>query len=146
MRYLVLLVVASVFFAGCSSSEKLVRDHPVEEGVLKYEFMVDQNYQVVYRKLLKQGKACVSPGLTAQMIVQGELFNDIKAADITVVLYGIFSQHPHIQVTIESIEQDGANQDKTKVTVTNTLPRWNAYTRAIKTWVVDGSTNCSVID
>jgi hypothetical protein len=141
MRYLVLLVLGLGFFAGCSSSEKLVRSHPVEEGTLRYEFVVEQDYQVVYRKLLKQGQACVSPGLTAQMIVEGELFDDIKAADITVVLYGIFSQHPHLKVAIKSTEQD-----KTKVTVTNTLPRWDSYARAIKTWVVDGSTNCSIPD
>lgn len=132
------LLISAFALAGCSSSETII-DEPVKESTLKYDFVVEQNYQAVYRKILKQGRDCIKPGLTAQMVVHGELFNDIKAADITVVLYGIFSQYPHLQINIEAI-----GTGKTKISVSNKLHRWNTYAKAVKTWVDGNSTRCAV--
>ena len=136
---LFLLMTSIAALAACTS-EQYLKDEVVEESVLKYDFVAEQNYQAVYRTILNQGQLCIKPGLTAQMVIQGELFNELRSADVTVVLYGIFSRYPHLKVTIEAI-----SRDTTKVSVTNTLPRWDSYAKAIKTWVDNGSTACTEI-
>lgn len=139
MKALVILVAGFIALVGCSSSE--INNQVTENSTLEYSFEVEQNYQAVYRKILQQGRDCVKPGLTAQMVVEGALFNELQAADITVVLYGIFSRYPHLRINIIAT---GANN--AKVTVSNKLPQWNSYARAIMTWVNGDSTRCAVSD
>lgn len=140
MKSSVLLIIGIFVLVGCTASETII-DEPVSESVLKYDFVVEQNYLAAYQKILKRGRECIKPGLTAQMVVEGSVFNESQVADVTVVLYGIFSRYPHLLIKIEAIEKN-----RSKVSVSNTLPRWNAYAKAVNTWVDDKTSSCTTTD
>jgi hypothetical protein len=132
MKYILVSIVLLV--AGCVNPTKQV---PTEEQFVEYSFNVDQNYQAVYQRILEMGRACTGAQFTAKMILQGEIYDDIKAADISVMLSGFFSASHYMTIRIDTIEQD-----KSRVKVSNKLPRWNNYARAVKGWVLEDSTEC----
>ena len=138
-KLITVFIFVIVMLVGCGSSQKRAEKTPVKDHLVEYVFEVDQNYQAVYRHILSQARACVKPVFTGKMIVYGELFSDIKAADIAVALKGFFSENRHLQIKIEE-----AANNKTKVEVSNKFRKWNAYARAVKAWVVDKSTACEV--
>jgi len=134
------LIAVLLIVNGCGSSSKQPTPSAAETNV-DYTFEVDKNYQSVYRHLLEQGRACTKPQFTAKMVVNGELFEDIKAADVSVVLMGLFSNNHYLKIRVDS-----TGDSKSRVHVSNQLPRWNGLAMAIKGWIVDGSTNCEVTD
>lgn len=141
MRLLLISFVCSLIVAGCGSSSKQSSTPEVKNQDVDYTFEVDKNYQAVYRHVLEQARACTKPQFTAKMVVNGELLEDIKAADISVTLQGLFSNNHYLKIRIDSV-----SDARTKIHVTNKLPRWNGLARSIKTWVVEGSTKCEESD
>ena len=139
MKITTILVAIVIIVSGCGSAGKKMATSATEEKNVDYTFEVDKNYQAVYRHLLEQGRACTKPQFTAKMTVSGELFQDIKAADISVVLMGLFSNNHYLKIRVDAI-----GDKKSRIHVSNQLPRWNDLARAVKGWVVDGSTQCEV--
>lgn len=128
-----------VIIAGCGSSGKQPAEAVQGAPDIEYTFEVDKNYQAVYRHILEQGRACTKPQFTAKMVVNGELLTDIKAADISIVLMGLFSNNHYLKIRVDALEEN-----KSRIQVSNKLPRWNDLARAVKGWVVDESTQCEV--
>ena len=141
MKIITTFVAVLLIVSGCGSSSKQPTASEVADKNVDYTFEVNKNYQAVYRHLLEQGRACAKPQFTAKMVVNGELFEDIKAADVSVVLMGLFSNNHYLKIRVDSI-----GDSKSRVHVSNKLPRWNDLARAVKGWIVDGSTGCGISD
>src|SRR5690606_29081674 len=76
-----------LMLAGCAPATlQGVRDLGPEKA---YSFTAPQNYQAVYRKTLDQARKCHQGGMiTAQMVVQGDLYHDTKSGTVSVALHG----------------------------------------------------------
>jgi len=139
MKCLPIMIISFIFLVSCSSVEKAIKTTPAEKENIDYTFEVDQGYQDVYQRVLDQAKVCVKPQFTAKMVVNGELLNNIKAADITVDMKGFFSSNSYLKIRIDS-----TSDKKSRIHVSNKFPSWNGLARAVKTWVVENSTSCEV--
>jgi tRNA threonylcarbamoyladenosine modification (KEOPS) complex Pcc1 subunit len=63
---------------------------PKPPYTLKYEFYSDKNYQYIYRLVLNNADACTKQGVVSKSIAEGQMFTDIKAADVTISLHAQF--------------------------------------------------------
>ena len=104
----------------------------------QYTFEVSENYQPVYRKVLAQTRKCYQTGMiTAQMVIQGDLFHDIKSGVITVALHGGLGVDTYQVIDITAI-----NEKLTKVVAHYSIGPVEKYGGILKTWVLDNSTDC----
>ena len=131
IKYIILLLLLGSLSA-CSSNGA----PPKPPYNLKYEFYSDKNYQYIYRTILNNADACTKQGVVSKSISEGQLFTEIKAADVTISLHAPFGKYPHIRVKIEN---EGKN---TKVIVTNDFETWNELAVVIQDWVTNGTTFC----
>ena len=103
---------------------------------LKYEFSSDKNYQLVYRLIVNAADSCASNVGTSKSITEGQLFSDLKAANITILQQSFLGKYPHIRIKID------VDNNKTKVSVSNDFEKWDELAKAIQGWVNDESTFC----
>ena len=103
---------------------------------LKYEFYSDKNYQYIYRTILNNADACTKQGVVSRSISEGQLFTEIKAADVTISLHAPFGKYPHIRAKIEN------EGEKTKIVVTNDFETWDELAIVIKDWVINDTAFC----
>lgn len=127
--FIALLIVA----CAPATIEGLKKNH-----ANSYSFDVNENYQPVYREILSTARKCYQTGMvTAQMMVQGDLYHDIKSGNVTVALHGGFGVDTHMTIDISAL-----NNEKTKVVVFNALSTWNPAAQAVRKWVEENSTEC----
>ena len=106
----------------------------------QFTFTVPEGYQLVYRKILDQERKCWQTGLiTAAIVVQGDLFTDIKQGTITTALHGGFGVDTH-----RVIDVLGMDNGSTRVTGMFALGPVEKYGRILKEWVVDNSKDCNL--
>lgn len=104
----------------------------------QFKFIVSENYQPVYRKILDQARKCYQTGLiTAQMVVQGDLFHDTKSGTVTVALHGGLGVDTYQVIDISAIDDK-----KTKVIGHYSLGPVDKYGQALKEWVLENSKKC----
>ena len=136
MKIKKLLFISILFVVyGCENTS-LIKAEEIED--VSYVFSTSEDYQSIYRKILKQAKTCSRNSLTSRMEVRGELFSDIKSADIEMSQIGIVHKMMHMQVSVEA----DANTKGTKITVHNSFYRWNAFALAVRDWVLSNSSEC----
>lgn len=132
-----LILFASIFylFFGCApSTVQGLRDDPAG----KISFEVDQNYQDVYRKILTPARDCYQTGLiTAQQVVQGDLFTDTRRGNVTVAMHGGAGVATYLTIDIAAL-----SDMKTKVTAYYAFQNSERNARAIELWVKNNSTAC----
>lgn len=105
----------------------------------QFTFTAPQNYQAVYRKVLDQSRTCWQGGLiTAQMMVNGDLYTDIKSGTITVALSGGLGVDVYQVIDISLVNE---NESLIKAY----FPRGQVanYGKMLKQWVLDNSTSCN---
>lgn len=104
------------------------------------EFVAPENYQPVYRKTLEQARKCWQSGMiTAQMVVQGDLYHDTKSGTITVALHGGLGVDTYQVIDITAIDEN-----HTKVVGHYSMGPVNQYGGILKQWVLDNSTECEL--
>jgi hypothetical protein len=137
MLRLLLLLLLNLSLAACAPATlQGLRERPA--GQLKFE--VAKSYQPVYRTILSNARRCHQTGLiTAQMIVQGDLYTDTRTAEITVALHGGLGVDTHLGIDIKAL-----SDESTEVRTFYALSSWKATARAVEAWVRDGSTECRV--
>lgn len=102
-------------------------------------FVAPENYQPVYRKVLEQARKCYQQGLiTAQMVVQGDLFHDTKSGTITVALHGGLGVDTYQVIDVSAIDEK-----QTKVIGHYALGPVAQYGQTLKEWVLEKSEECS---
>ncbi len=134
---LITSIAVLLAIAGCApATMQGLRANP--GGHIRFE--VAKNYQGVYRTILANSRRCYQGGMiTAQVIVQGDLFTDTKTAEITTALHGGLGVDTYIGVDIKAL-----NEEKTEVRVFYALSSWQGQARAAKAWVERDATDCSV--
>lgn len=101
-------------------------------------FSVPENYQPVYRKVLSQARKCWQTGMiTAQMVVQGDLFHDTQSGTITIALHGGFGVDTYQVIDISAIDERN-----TKIVGHYSLGPVDQYGRILKEWVLENSSEC----
>ena len=103
---------------------------------LKYEFYSDKNYQYIYRLVLNNADSCTKQGVVSKSITEGQLFTEIKVADVTISLHAPFGKYPHIRVKVET------EGERVKVVVTNDFEKWDELAKVIQDWVINETTFC----
>lgn len=104
----------------------------------QYMFVAPENYQPVYRKILDQARKCYQTGMiTAQMVVQGDLFHDTKSGTITVALHGGLGVD-----TYQVIDLSAINEQQTKVVGHYSVGPVDKYGQTLKEWVLENSKEC----
>ena len=130
--YLTLLALL-ISLAACTSNST----PPAPPYNLKYEFYSNKNYQYIYRLILNTADSCTKQGFTSKSVAEGQLFTDIKAADVTISLHAPFGKYTHIRVNIETEEKD-----KVKIVVSNDFETWDELAKVIQDWVINETTFC----
>lgn len=106
----------------------------------EYSFTANESYQAVYRTVLHQARDCFATGMiTAQVIVDGDLYTDIKSGNISVALHGGAGVDTYLVIDIKE-----STPTSSKVTVYNSLSTWERSARAVEGWILHGSTECKV--
>lgn len=125
----------AILIAACAPStiEGLRENH-----ANSYTFDVDENYHLVYRKILSTAQKCHQKGMiTAKMMVDGDLNQDSKYGSITIALHGGLGVDTHMAIDVSAL-----GDKKTKIIVFNALSTWNSFAQAVRAWVDEDSTEC----
>jgi hypothetical protein len=102
-------------------------------------FDVEQNYQKVYRTLLEQMRYCDQANmLTANMQIDGDLYNDIKTGTISQTLVGIGYTNVYQVIDVKEISELNSN-----VKIFVSLGNPDIYANRIKGWIIDNKKDCS---
>lgn len=97
----------------------------------KFVFKVDENYQSVYRKIVTQARNHFQTGLiTAQMVVQGDIYTDIKSGNVTIALHGGLGVDTYMTIDINAL-----SDNQTRVTTYYALGTWESSAKAVEEWV-----------
>lgn len=134
----VVLALAGAALAGCAPTTAAgVRALGPERA---YVFEAPENYQAVYRKVLERSRTCFQVGaLTAQMVVQGDLYHDIRSGTITVALHGGLGIDTYRVVDITA--HDDARTKVVGHFVRDPVERSGAI---LKEWVLENSMECGL--
>lgn len=131
-----LLIIASMLILSACAPATLQGLRASPEGDIKIR--IDEAYQPVYRKILSNARRCYQGGLiTAQMVVQGDLYTDTQSAEITVALHGAAGINTYLGVDINALDEK-----TTTVHIFYALPTWKASAIAIEKWVKNNSSDC----
>lgn len=132
------IFVLAIALVGCAPATL--------EGVRKmgpdrsYAFTAAQNYQQVYRTVLDQARKCYQTGMiTAQMVVQGDLYHDIKSGTISVALHGGLGVD-----TYQVIDISETGENETKIVGHYSLGSVQSYGSLLESWVLAGNKECQV--
>ena len=144
MRTEAILITVIVAFAaplsGCAPSTAAgVREMGPER---RYAFIAAQDYQSVYRKILEQARKCYQTGMiTAQMVVQGDLYHDTRSGTVTVALHGGLGVDTYQVIDVSAIDES-----QTRVVGHYSLGPVEKYGEALKEWVLEDSRECGPKD
>jgi len=126
----------TVLLSGCAPSTAAgVREMGPERS---YVFVAPENYQPVYRKILEQARKCYQTGMiTAQMVVQGDLYHDTKSGTVTVALHGGLGVDTYQVIDVSAIDER-----QTRVIGHYSLGPVEKYGQALREWVLEDSKEC----
>ena len=137
MSYRILGLISGAFLlnACASASVTQLQDNAANE----YQFVADENYQEVYRRVSRMARSCWDGGLLfspqAQRITDADLFSETGTAEVTIRMSNIANRvYAHILI-------ERAGENSTNVTVWNHFSTWNHYPAKVQTWA-NGSQDC----
>ena len=128
-----ILGLLTLTLSGCAPSTAVgVREMGPDR---RYVFVAPENYQSVYRKVLAQARKCYQTGMiTAQMVVQGDLYHDTKHGTVTVALHGGLGVD-----TYQVIDVSAVDERQTRVVGHYSLGPVEKYGQALREWVLEDS-------
>ena len=87
MLRLLIVLITPLIFLGCAPST--FQEMKSSESIKKKTFIVDENYENVYRRSLNKAKECFEMGaLTAAFVADGQLYSNSNEGELTVYLIG----------------------------------------------------------
>lgn len=110
MKYsLMISGIATVFFlSGCTATSfnEMTKDQRYEQR----KYTVDENYQIVYKRALDISKECHEAGMiTAAQIADGQIYTELKRAEISLYLMGGLGRSMYHGVLFEAIDDTHTN-------------------------------------
>ncbi|MBK6897440.1 MAG: hypothetical protein IPH06_12700 [Alphaproteobacteria bacterium] len=125
LYFLTLLMLTA---CAAASKEKLK-----STAAQKYKFEVTKNYQEVYRHIAERGRECWETGYLfspqAQNIIDADLYSDLGEAEVSWRMVN-FGNSYYATAIIQRIDNN-----KTQVTVLNSLKSWDDIGKKIEKWV-----------
>lgn len=129
-------IVSAALLLGCSNTAS--KPEPSTAGdALSYSFFADDTYQTVFIRILLQAQQCVPSVGLSRTQVTGETFEQTRSARVWVTQHGVAGSTTHMPIEIVTEE------NTTRVTVQNSLKRWNPYALAVKDWALHDSKACT---
>lgn len=107
-RNIICTSIVGFLLSGCTASSfnEMKRD----SGVTKESFVINQNYQSLYKHGLQISKECYDFGLiTAANITDGQLYTELKEAEITNYTMGGLGRQMRFGATLKSISNNDTN-------------------------------------
>lgn len=102
MFRLLIVLITPLIFLGCAPST--FQEMKSSESIKKKTFIVDENYENVYRRSLTKSKECFEMGaITAAFVADGQLYPNSNEAELTVYLIGGFGKNMIHGATFKSI-------------------------------------------
>ena len=102
MKAIALIIFLGLSLSGCSHSTiENIKDDPS----LTHTQVINDNYQAVYRHLSNMYRRCLSGG---PMIIENDLYNDIKRGDIGLVHYAFNGRATYIATEIIFISDNSS--------------------------------------
>ena len=98
----------TLLFTGCTASSfnEMTKDGRYEQR----KYVVDQNYQVVYKRALDMSKECHEQGMiTAAQIADGQIYTELKKAEISLYLMGGLGRSMYHGALFEAIDDTHTN-------------------------------------
>lgn len=108
-----------------------------EQSAGQLSFSIDQGYQQVYRTVLTNARRCFQANfVSAQVIVQGDLYPDLFAGEVTVAMHGAMGVDTYLGIDVK-----GGVAGSTAVKVYHAFGTWARRAEAVQGWLA-GSTAC----
>jgi hypothetical protein len=109
-KYVVSLMIFGliIVFTGCTASSfnEMTKDERYEQR----KYVVNENYQVVYKRALDMSKECHEMGMiTAAQIADGEIYTELKKAEISLYLMGGYGRSMYHGALFEAIDDSHTN-------------------------------------
>lgn len=104
MKYFLMLLIAFLI-AGCTakSFNGMIHDKKVD----KKTFVVQENYQELYYRSIGIANECYATGmLTAAIVANGQIYSDLKKAEMSIYLMGGLGKQMHHGATFHAIDND----------------------------------------
>ena len=135
-KTLAILGLSLVTYGCAPATLQGLRENP--SGRSKIE--VAQNYQNVYRRVLTNARKCWQTGMiTAQMVVTGDLYTDLKTGEISVALHGGLGVDTYLGIEMKAIDAE-----RTEVQIYNALATWERSAKLVQQWVVGEHSECEL--
>jgi len=117
---------------GCTpATMQSLRSNPAAQ----VRFETAQNYQSVYRTVITSARRCYNQ---APLLVQGDLFSDIKSAEVTVAWTTAIGGHDvHMGIDIKAI-----NDGLTEVRI-YTAKSSESAPKTVRSWIENDATSCT---
>lgn len=132
MRIL-LAATAIAFLSACAPAtvQGLRQEHAAHRT-----FEIERNYQTVYRTILDRARKCHQGNyITAQMIVQGDLYTDRGTGHVSVAMHGAAGVNTFMAMDVAAV-----GEGRSKVDVYAAFGTSSAG--EVEEWLLDGSTDC----
>jgi hypothetical protein len=135
MKLVAPLFIAWLALTGCAApSPQALREKPAG----KVAFEIDRNYQPVYRAILDRARPCYQGGMiTAQMIVQGDLYHDTKSGTVTVALHGALGIDNYIAIDVKAV-----NDGRTRVETFYVWDNMLTAAQVVEDWANERTSDC----
>lgn len=133
MRTHAVILLAALSGACAPTSEELRKDH---SG--KVTFVAPVGYQEAYRRAVRMARKCYQGGaITAQYVVTGDLYTDIKKGHVTFAVSGALGVDTHLVIDIEYRDMDSSHVD-----VYYAVRTWRKVPRLVERWVSENWDHC----
>lgn len=137
---LIAIAAITVLLAGCAPA---TLDGVRQMGESRqYVFEAPIGYESAYRTVLSQARKCFQTGMiTAQMVVQGDLYRDIDMGTVSVALHGGFGVD-----TYQVIDITPAGSETSRIEAHYSLGNVQKQGDVLKAWVLRGAQECDGSD
>jgi len=121
-----------LFAYGCGTTIK-----ELKEGDNKKVFIANEKYESVYRKILDKSRECFHGGFFGEnILVQGDIYKEIKYANVNVVVTGKPVR------SVMAIEIYSINDNTSKVETYYDNPSDVPIVEAIEKWIKEDYKEC----
>lgn len=134
MKNLLPILLAAMLTACAASTPQQAREMGPER---RYTFEVDADYQTVYRRIVDVARSCYQGNLiTANMVVNADLYPDTKRGAISVGLHGIATS------IYQVIDVHGIDATHAEVVAIFPMGPVEKQGRKVRAWASGSGTEC----
>ena len=138
MTQRVVILLLAGLLAGCAAGNvKQIQTEPA--NALHVE--IDQNYQRLYKNLLRKMDECAGEGqvgLFAQLHIKQTILSDLKEASISYMMTNVGTQSYYLHVDIF-----GVGEDRSKFDAYVAYSTWKSWLPRVERWARNPAATCA---